>query len=71
MTKSFKVDNISSDQVILRADDQKIVSLPKDFFTDKLLIGDQVLLSVNETRDLVLENKDLAQEILNELLRGK
>jgi len=71
MTKSFKIESISVDQVTLKDDDQKMVFLPKSFFTAKLLVGDQVLLSISETRDLVLENKELAQEILNELLRGK
>ncbi|HNX10638.1 MAG TPA: hypothetical protein PKI61_00655 [bacterium] len=68
MTKSFKIESLDANQAYLLSDDNQRLLVPRNFVSEKALAGDQVLLSVQETKNLSTDNKELAQEILNEIL---
>jgi hypothetical protein len=68
MTRRFQIESLDDNQAYLVDSDGQRLLLPRKFFSAKAIIGDQVLISVNENRDLAMDNKELAQEILNEIL---
>lgn len=68
MIYSFKVEAFNEKQAILKDQKGELLSWPKDKLPADLLLGQEVFFHVHPSKDLIKDEKKLAEEILKEIL---
>lgn len=68
MNIEFTIDRFENDKAVLKSDDGTTVTWPKSKLPKDMIEGSICLFDIKENTNIEEENRELAKNILNEIL---